>query len=110
MYLGADESTGYKVMPKVKKKSDETEIIQEDSSEEDDDEEEDDSNSKSKKKIKETKSLHSTQLAITQLQAILPDKTTEVLWENEFANSIFGHQPLRHAEEKGIYFFDGRSP
>ena len=97
--LGADESTGYKVMAQVKNKSDQTEeIIQEDSSEDDDD---DDDNPKSKKKKKETKSLHSTQFAMVQLQAILPDKT-EILYTNEFANSIFGHQPLRHAEEKGI--------
>ena len=86
-------------MAQIKKKSDQTEeIMQVESSEDGDD---DDENPKSKKKQKETKSLHSTQLAMLQLQAILPGKT-EVLYENEFANSIFGHQPLRHAEENGI--------
>ena len=50
----------------------------------------------SEKKRKPTKSLYNSQFSIVQIRAVLPDGTIKVLFQNKFANSIYGHQPLRH--------------
>ena len=42
-------------------------------------------------------------MAPVQLQARLPDQSVEVLYENPYVNSIFGHQPWRQAYEKGAF-------
>ena len=52
-----------------------------------------------KKERKETKSLFASQVAVVGLNAIYPEKT-EMLWYNENANSIYGHQPVRHCYQK----------
>ncbi len=53
-----------------------------------------------KKRKKDTKSLFSSQLAIIEIHAVLPDNTKVVFWNNPKVNSIHGHVPLRHCYEK----------
>ena len=43
----------------------------------------------------QTKSLFSTQTSLIRLNAIIPGQEPKVLWHNEHANSIYGHQPNR---------------
>ena len=81
--LGPDESSGYKQAAYQINSG--GQIVEE--------------NSKKKEK-KPTKSLYSSQFSIVQIRAVLPDGTVKVLFVNKFANSIFGHQPLRHSPEK----------
>ena len=52
------------------------------------------------KKEKETKSLYASQLAIIGLKAIFTSGETEDLYMNENANSVYGHQHLRHCYQK----------
>ena len=52
------------------------------------------------KKPKVTQSLFSTQAAIVRIIAKLPDGTVYIVYENEHVNSIHGHIPIRHANEK----------
>ena len=47
-----------------------------------------------------TKSLFSSQLSFMRLNAIIPNEKPKTLWQNENANSIFGHQVHRTAYEK----------
>ena len=86
-FLGPDESSGYKQAAYHINSG--GQILEE--------------NPENKKKEKKpTKSLYSSQFSIVQIRAVLPDGTVKVLFVNKFANSIFGHQPLRHRLESSI--------
>ena len=50
----------------------------------------------SENKRPETKSLFSSQASLVQLHVNLPGNVKKIIWQNEYANSIFGHQPTRH--------------
>ena len=47
-----------------------------------------------------TKSLFSSQVSLMRLNAIIPNEKPKILWHNENANSIHGHQVHRTAYEK----------
>ena len=86
---GADEASGFKVFnyqPKKTQNPAEPEPVP--------------PPSKKPKHQETTKSLFSSQCAIIKLNAKYPDGKVETVFENEHANSIFGHQPLRHAYQK----------
>ena len=92
-YIGSDEVTGFKIFNFQKKDLDQ---VQQDESDSDEDEDE----PPAKKRRKETKSFFTTQAALIEIHAILPDKTKVVFWQNPKVNSIHGHMVLRAASEK----------
>ena len=91
--IGSDEVTGFKIFNFQKKDLDE--VLSDESDSEDEDEP-----PAAKKRRKETKSYFTTQAALIEIHAILPDKTKVVFWQNPKVNSIHGHMVLRAASEK----------
>ena len=92
MISGSDEMSQLKVHNHQRKRK---------RSEEDEEQMETDSESqpppeKKCKCVKEqTKSLFSSQYCLMAVNAILPGQKPKLLWQNEHANSIYGHQPNR---------------
>ena len=85
--IGSDEVTGFKIFNFQKKDLDE--VLSDESDSEDEDEP-----PAAKKRRKETKSYFTTQAALIEIHAILPDKTKVVFWQNPKVNSIHSHMVL----------------